>query len=349
MADYVSSALLGFQSRINKRFNAAELRELQNPILRQGMTYADFIIGDVKAVKESDKRAVYTYFLKKTAATNGTARATSPSGTQGDSGQVTLSWVTFSEPLGINMQVGMDNMFSTTTLMDHQIMDKQRILRERVGTYIVSQLHANRTQTAPTTSASRNMTWNGTNFAFENDANELDLFYENAASVMRQNKYYDQFDVVADPVIAKRARFNQFQGAGNSQNLAYQFKSYNPDGIMEHSTLGNEVATEYAAGCALVLPMASYAVIPWIPRINRDGYGDYESFNGGFGTIPDATGLPYSYAVRGWQQKQDTSAAGGVVQDIHADLELSIDIAFQVAPLSVSGETAIYEFGQLPS
>jgi hypothetical protein len=29
------------------------------------------------------------------------------------------------------------------------------------------------------------------------------------------------------------------------------------------------------------------------------------------------------------------------------DLELSVDISFNVAPISVAGETAIYEFGQL--
>lgn len=346
MADFTSSALLAFQSKISKQFNAAELRELQNPILRQALSYSDKIVANVEKIKESDKRTVYGYFLKKTAAANGTSRTYAPTGTQGDSGQVTLPWVTFSEPLGINMQVGMDNVFDTMTLLDHTIMDKQRILRERIGTYIVTQLHANRTQTAPTTAGIRNSTWSAGNFAFENDANQLDLFYENAASVMRQNKYYDKFDVIADPIIAKRARFNQFQGAGNSQNLAYQFQSYNPGGIMEHSTLGNEVATAYANGCAIVLPTASFSVIPWIPLINRQGFGDYETYNGGFGILPDGAGMPLTYAVRGWASKADTSAAGGTVQDIHMDLELSVDISFNVAPLSVSGETAIYEFGQ---
>jgi len=347
MADFTSSALLAFQSKINKKYNAAELRELQNPILRQALSYSDLVVANVAQIKQSDKRTVYGYFLKKTAATNGTARNFAPTGTQGDSGQITLPWVTCSEPLGINMQVGMDNVFDTMTLLDHMIMDKQRILRERIGTYIVTQLHANRTQTAPVTAGIRNMVWNGANFAFENDAAQLSFFYENAASVMRQNKYYDKFDVVADPIIAKQARFNQFQGAGNAQNLAYQFQSYNPNGIMEHSTLGNEVATAYISGCAIVLPTASFSVIPWIPQINRNGMGDYESFNGGFGTLPDGSGMPLTYAVRGWAQKQDTSAAGGTVQDIHMDLELSVDISFNVAPISVTGETAIYEFGQI--
>jgi hypothetical protein len=349
MANFVSSALLAFQSKIDKKFNAAELRELQNPILRNGLKYSDFIIGNVQAVKESDKRSVYTYFLKKTAATNGTARSYAPTGVQGDSGQISLSWVTFSEPLGLNMQVGYDNVFDTMTLLDHMLMDKQRILRERIGTYIVQQLHNNRTQTAPYTATARNASWNVANFAFENTANDRDLFFENAASVMRQNKYYDKLDVVADPVIFKRARYDQSQAGGNAQNLAYQFQSYNPEGIMEHETLGNEVATAYASGCAIVLPQASFAVIPWIPKINREGYGDYEDFNGGFGTVDDATGIGLTYAVRGWAQKQDTSAAGGTVQDINMNLELSVDISFNVAPISNAGETAIYEFGQLQS
>lgn len=348
MADYTSSALLAFQSKINKRFNAAELREQQNPILRNGLSYSDFIIGNVKDIKESDKRAVYTYYLKKTASVTGTARTYAPTGVQGDGGQVTLTWVTFSETLGINMQVGMDNVFDTMTLLDHQIMDKQRILRERIGQYIVAQLYAARTQASPATTATRNMTWNAVNFAFENDGAQSNLFYENAASIMRQAKYYDKLDVVADPLVAKIARFNQFQGAGNAQNLAYQFQSYNPDGIMEHTSLGNEVATNYNSGVALVLPTASFAVIPWIPKINRDGFGDYESYNGGFGTLPDATGQALTYAVRAWAQKADTSAAGGTVQDIHLDMELSVDVAFNTAPLSTAGETAIYEMAQLP-
>jgi hypothetical protein len=346
MADYVSSALLAFQSKINKRFNAAELREQQNPILRQALSYSDFIIGNVNDIKQSDKRAVYTYYLKKTSAVNGTARSYAPTGTQADSGQVTLTWVTFSETLGINMQVGMDNVFDTMTLLDHQIMDKQRILRERIGAYIVGQLYAARTQASPATTTTRNMTWNGTTFAFENDASQANLFFENAASIMRQAKYYDRLDVVADPIVFKQARFNQFQGAGNAQNLAFQFSQYNPDGIMEHPTLGRDVAVNYNSGVALVLPTASFAVIPWIPKINRDGFGDYESYNGGFGTLPDATGQALTYAVRAWAQKADTSAAGGTVQDIHIDMELSVDITFNTAPISVSGETAIYEFAQ---
>lgn len=348
MSDYISSLLLAFQSKIAKDYNSAELRELQNPILRQALGYADFIIGDVEAVKASDKRAVYTYFKNRIASTNGTARSYQPTGAQGNSGQVTLGWVTFSETSGLFRQTGADNVFNNPEMLQYQIGELQRNLRERIGTYIVQQLHTNRTQTSPSVvTSTRNMNWNGANFAFENTADQNSFIFENAASVMRQNKYYDKFDVVADPVAFKQARFSMFQGQGNMQNLTYQFGSYNPEGIMEHSVLGTSVAEPYANGCIIVCPKASFAVIPWIPLINRDGYGDYEDFNGGFGWVPDNTGLPLKYAFRGWTQKADGSANGSVHQDVQFNFELSVDIDFQAAPISNSGETAIYEFGQL--
>lgn len=346
MADYVSSALLGFQSKINKKFNAAELREQQNPILRKALGYSDFIIANVADIKASDKRTVYTYMLKKMASNTGTARATAPTGVQADSAQITLPWVTFSETLSVFMQVGYDNVFDTMTLLDHQIMQKQMRIRERIGAYIVQQLHSNRTQTAPFTTTAKNMTWNATNFAFENDGGELTKFFQNAASIMRQNKYYDKLDAIVDPIIFKQADFLRAQGAANGQNLNFQFSNYNPDGIMEHAILGSTVSTAYTNGVGIVLPNASFALIPWIPKINREGYGDYESFNGGYGTVPDATGAGIDYAVRAWAQKADGSSNGSVIQDIQIQMELSVDVSFNVAPISTANETAIYEFGQ---
>lgn len=356
MADYTASALLAFQARINKKYNAAELRELQNPILRNALGYADLLAGTktVQDIKESDKRAVDTYYLKKMAATNGTARAFAPTGVQADSGQVALSWVTFQETLGQYMQVGADNVFDDPTILDHQIMEKQRILRERIGTYIVQQLHNNRTQTAYSatlgaggTDATKNMSWNGTNFAFENSASSASTLFQNMANVMDQNKYYGMFDVIADPTAYTKAQYLMAQGESNAQNLSFQFKRFNPEGIMQHSVLGTTVAENYPFGCGICLPYASFSCIPWIPALNRKGWGDYNEYNGGFGVVPDGSGLPLIYAVRGWTQKVDGSSNGSVVQTVQVQLELSVDIAFNTAPISTSGETPVYEFGQL--
>lgn len=350
MADYVASALLPFQSRINKKYNANELRELQNPILRQALGYSDLLMGksNVDGIKESDKRSVYTFYLKKMTADNGTARTFAPVGVQSDSGQVTLSWVTFSEKLMLYAQVGYDNVFDDVSMLDHQIMEKQRILRERIGNYIVAQLHAGRTLTSPSIAdgSNRLMNFNAVTNAFENVGDQKSYFFQNAASIMRQNKYYDKFDVIADPYLYKQAEFLRNQGQGNYQNLSYQFESYK--NIMFHSVLGDQVANAYSGtGCAIVLPEASFSTVPWIPKINRTGWGDSESYNGSFMSVPDGSGMPLTYAARAWSQKADGSGNGSTVQTIQLNMELSVDIAFNVAPISVANETAIYEFGQL--
>jgi hypothetical protein len=229
------------------------------------------------------------------------------------------------------------------TMLDNQIMQVQRNLRERIGKYILQQVHTNRSQNYVGTP--RNGTWNGTNYAFEIDDNDKNRFWYDAASLMRQQKYYDRLVAIADPLTMKLADFLGAQGQGNAQNLSYQFKDFVPNGIMEHALLGDTVSSEYANGTALIMPEYAFSVIPWIPLINRIGSGDYESYNGGWGTVPDATGLGLTYAVHGWAQRADGSSNGSVVQDLKMELELSVDIAFVTDFHSTSGESSIFEFG----
>lgn len=342
MADFLSSQLLAFQSRVSQKFAEKELREQQNPILAAALSYSDFIVDNPAAIKQSERRSVNAYYLKKRTATNGTARAYNHSGTQGDSVSVALSWATYSEPIALNLTVGQDNVIKRPELLDYSIMEAQRILRERIGLYILQQCHAQRTQVKNTTI--RNATWDGVNFQMQNSAGDVTKIFQNIGSIMRQHKYYGEIDVIADSVAFKQAQFLQAQGAGNSTNLDFQFKNFS--NIWEHPLLTTSVLTTATLGLAIAMPKYSISAIPWIPFINRQGWGDYESYNGGYGTLPDATGLPLTYAVHGYAQRVDASATNGSAQDVKVDLELSVDIAFQVAPLSTANETPIFEFIQ---
>jgi hypothetical protein len=96
----------------------------------------------------------------------------------------------------------------------------------------------------------------------------------------------------------------------------------------------------------LVIPDQGFALTPWIPAVNREGWGDVDEYNGLFGIAPDAAGLDITYAVRAWTQKADGSGNGAVVQDVQTQMELSVDIAINTAPISNSGESTIYLFGQ---
>jgi hypothetical protein len=345
MANYIDSLLLAFQSRINKRFTEAELREQQNPILRVGLDNQDFIMQNAQSIKEGPSRSVKGYQFKRMAATNGTTRTYNHTGNQGDSMEVTLNWATFSEPMSILLTIGDDNVIKRPEIFDNQMMQIQRILRERVGLYLVQQLHAGRTQVSNATV--RNATFNSTTDAFEISQADKDEFFAFVASVMQQHKYYGKLDLMVDNVLGPRANKLRNQGSSNATNLAYQFGDFS--NIMQHNTLGVDVATDYTDGAvAIALPENSFAFIPWIPAINRKGWGDYESYVGGYGVAPDSTGLGLTYAVHGYANRVDASAAGGTAQDVRVELEVSVDVAFQAADISTANETPIYEFALLP-
>lgn len=345
MANYIDSLLLAFQSRINKRFNEAELREQQNPILRVGLANQDFVMNNAQTIKEGPARAVKGYQFKKMAASNGTTRTYNHTGNQGDSMEVTLNWATFSEPMSILLTIGDDNIIKRPEIFDNQMLQIQRILRERVGLYLVQQLHAGRTQTSNATV--RNATFNAATDAFEIAQADKENVFAFIASVMKQHKYSGKYDLMVDNVLGPVANKLRNQGSSNNTNLAYQFGDFS--NIMEHNTLGIDVATDYADGSvAIALPENSFAFIPWIPAINRKGWGDYESYVGGYGTTPDATGMPLNFAVHGYANRVDASAAGGTAQDVRVELEVSVDVAFQAADISTANETPIYEFALVP-
>lgn len=359
MADYIASLLLAYQGKVDAKLNAAETREIENPILVKALGYADLALGPVKAedIRQSDKRTVYTYILNKQTSSGGTARQYAPTGTQSNSTQAALTWVTFTETFQLFAQTGMDNVFATQVMLEHQLAEKQKRLRERVGQYIVQQLHTNRTQVARSETNGGNggtklMTWDNANFVFTNSSDQSAFFWENAQNVMKQCNYYGKFDAIADALTYKSARFLQNQSVGNAVNYDYQFADYNPGGIMFHTTLGTAVAESAATpnnGTAILLPTgdtAAFSVIPWIPLRNRMGDGDYTTYNGGFGTLSDDSGVPYTYAVRGWAQKADGSGNGSVSQDTVQYMELSVDIAFLTAPITTANETPIIEFVQ---
>ena len=78
------------------------------------------------------------------------------------------------------------------------------------------------------------------------------------------------------------------QGAQNATaNLTIQFDNMD-------ITMTNEVIdASYTSnnGTALAMPAGTFAALPWIPKQNREGMGDYDSYVGGWGTFPDPFGL----------------------------------------------------------
>lgn len=346
MADYITSALLAAQAKITPRFTEAELRERQNPILRVGLANQDYLMEDVKTIKESEKRTVKGYQHKVMSADNGTARSHNFTGSQGDSIEVDINWSTYTENLGIYLSVGADNVMKYAEILANQISQKQRIIRERIGKALVTSLHAGRTATSNATV--RNAVFNSSNNAFEIAASDKDQFFAFLRSVMNQHKYLGDVDVIVDSVLDPVARKIAAQGSQNGTNMAYQLQGMS---VMPHDILGTDVAVSAYenGGVAIALPKNAFAFIPWIPKRYREGFGNPLSDVGIYATMPDETGLPLTYSLRGYAAKADGSSNGGTVDDVKVNWQLGVDVATQIQEISVANETPIYEFALLSS
>jgi hypothetical protein len=135
------------------------------------------------------------------------------------------------------------------------------------------------------------------------------------------------------------------QGGGNQNNTLFQFTGY--DAIESSSKTILAVPGTYLAS-GIFFETGLVGVVPWIPQLNRKALDPNKIMNtvGDFGmfmlpeyNIPVAVS---AYATRG-----DSSAVGGSVQDVKIQYELSIDLGFSFAPVSVLNGSPIFTSGVL--
>lgn len=345
MANLSDSQLPVILGAVTRAMNDPNRRRRIDPILPVLLANQAFMLNDPRALKESSKRPVSATFRKKKAAGGGTARSHNFTGSETDSGKVDLSWYTFSENVSFNLSSTADNVYGSAEQMVYSLEETQRVLRERIGLDFVTKLHTNRRSL--NVSGTRLMAFQDTKDAFENPGNDESRFFFNIQSVMRQMYYGGPYDMLLDPVAAQKFYALKAQGQANNTNQQYQFQDY--AGVMEHTALGLDVALDasYTNGAAIVMQQGVVSVLPWIPKKYRDGFGANEFNEVGVGTtIPDLSGLPITYTLRGYSVKADTNASNGDVDDITTHWQLSVDMSFNVAPLETAGDSPIFLFAQ---
>lgn len=355
--NYYDSALFGYQGRVNPGYNKAELRELDTEVLTVGLANQQYLmdVKEIESIKESTLRPVYGYQFVRKPSTNGTAMTAFNTGIQGASVQVPLTWIAFTEEFFTYQTTGYDNIMQFNEIFDNEMSQAQRNLRERLRIALTNNLYTNRTGYNPGGIKLGN--WNAATTAYE--IGDPTKVWADMSSIMRQNKYgYSKYDVFADSTLYSNFEYSIAQGTMNATNLAYQFakEAVKPgaggrmNNIWEDIILGNEVLIEnaYTNGTAIVLPQQAFAYIPWMPKIYKDGGGNYEDYAGGYSMVADDTIPGLDYMAHGWTTQADTSANHGYTQDKVIQWQIGIYVAFQVAVLSNANETPIYQFALVP-
>lgn len=352
MANFVASNLVAAQAKFNQRFQEPELRRKQNPALMLALNNLTATIPNHVELRTREDRAVNAYLFQRRAASGGTARAARPVGTKGNSTQVGLTWQTVSETFQISMKQGDNNVFAYQEMLMNEMLQVAQNMHDRLGTIFLNYLITNRNQLELTDP--QGASWNGSQNAYEVDQADSTFFFQKLASIMKQHYYTGQLDVIADSLAFQKAQQLRAQGAQNANNLTFQFDDLNIVNTTETIVSGSTYQ-----GSALAMPSGAFAALPWIPKQNREGYGDYESYNGGYGTMIDPLGaqitgldangqvttVPLTYAVYAYTQAADDQANNGYYQDQVTTFEISLDIAPTLAPLSGANESVVNEFG----
>ncbi len=339
MANFDTSNLLTAQTLVQKKYAAPEMRMKPAPAFALLTANSNFLIESAEVLRTREDRAIEAHLLARTKRTSGSTRVYNHTGTFDDSAKVTLTWTTKSDTFKISLKLLDKSVFDFNTVLANKFEQACMNILEDKETEAIAYLRAQRATQQPTIKGG---TFNSTTDAVEIDAADIEAkrFFARLRSIMRQNYFSSNLDVIADSNVIVTAEYLAAQGSGNATNYGYQFQNMN---IAESVELDD---SNYTAGSVLAMPAGSVAALNWIPKQNRQGRGDYNTYVGGYGTF---NFMGYTFAVHGYAQRADTNATNGSEQDVVMEFEVSLDSSYNKAPLSYTTnrtDSVIVEFAQ---
>jgi hypothetical protein len=337
MANFDVSNLLTAQTILADRYKTPEMRMKPAPAFGLLTGNENFLVVGAETLKTRDDRPIEAHLLTRTKRSSGSARAHNHTGTIDDTSKVTLTWTTKSDKTSISLKLLDKSLFDFNTVLANKLEQCCMNILEDKETEAIAYLRAQRATQQPTIKGG---TFSAANDAVEIAAANSTSFFQRLKSIMRQNYFSGQLDIIADSLLQIEAEYLAAQGAGNDANRQYQFPGLR---IFESVELAD---SNYANGIVMAMPQGSVATLNWIPKQNRQGWGDYNDYNGGYGTF---NFMGYTFAVHGYAQRADTSAANGDAQDVQMEFELSLDSSYNKAPLVYTTsrtDSVIVEFAQ---
>lgn len=348
MANYTASILAKGQAKITAQFQAPEIRAQMPTVMGMALQNQHISIPDAQELRKSPLRPVDVNFFTNIAPGTATAKAALHTGTIADSSVINVTYVQTVETFSLPAKLADNNIFAYQELFNNQYEQKWRNLRTRQDNAALAYLYAHRCQLTSAVvnarAASANAgTWNQTNFAEEIDNTNQKLFMQYLKSFMAAQYYTGPYDVLSDLQIARGFEYEKNQGSSNANNFSFQF------GNASVYTTQNVIDPAYTLGAALVMPKGTFAGLNWNEALNRRGWGtDPNSSLGIVGTIGDPMGSGATADISIYSQRADTSSntTGGSTQDFVDQYELTLTIGYVTPPLSLVGDSAVFEVAQ---
>jgi hypothetical protein len=344
VANYASSVLVNAQAKLATKYNEAELRRKNRPVIDMATKNVPYCLPDHQSIRVSENRTVEVKYLKKRTAGSATAKVALHTGTKGDSGTLNLSWNSLVETFYTSRKQAQNNVISFEAMFQHELEQAIQNIKDRAETAGVASVFSNRSQINNTTvvaaSAGTAAAWNTTNKAVDVASGSASYFAQVIRQVMTGRLYQGQYDVLTDLIQYGAFERTMNQGAGNSTNTSFQFANMNIAPTVD------TMSGAYSAGQALVMPAGSFAGLVWNDPMNRKGIEAGENAVGTFGTLIDPFGSGLIFDISHYVVRADESSNGGGVQDVQDQWEVTLNIAWAVPPISTSSDSAIHLFAQ---
>ena len=335
MTYYSSNELNGFQVYWAQRPNEIIMRKTPTPFLSVFLKNAPMFLADFYAIKESDKRVGTAHSLDRSPAPTTSARSCTHTACCGDCTEVHLTWTTYTaQNICMSWGRSSDNMFDWEAQFANQVMNRIMDLYRDIEAATLAYCNAN--QTTIHNGVGGLGAWNA-NIWRVAIADRLQYFAY-CKQMMASNSYFSTMDMINSLSIDAEYNLVNTQGTGNALHLMWQNA-----GLQMWGSPTLPVTAGYR-GDSYILPIGSSGIVPWIPKINRDGKGDPGSTAGQWTNLISPFGDGLQFAVHITESCSDTSQTNGVVQDFVRNYEISIDISTGTTPMA-GGETAIYHTG----
>lgn len=339
MANFDVSNLLTAQTMVADRYKQPEMRMKPAPAFGLLTSNENFLVVGAETLRTREDRAIEAHLLTRTKRSTSASRTHNHTGTIDDSQKVTLTWTTKADKFTISLKLLDKSMFDFNTVLANKFEQACMNILEDKETESIAYLRAQRATQQP--AGLKTASFEDTNDSVEIAASNANTFLQRVKSIMKQNYFGGRLDIISDSNMQVAFDHMVAQGQSNNTNLQYQFPGLN---IAESVELAD---ANYSNGIILAMPEKSACAINWIPKQNRTGWGDYNSYVGGYGTFEF---LGYRFAVHGYAQRADTNATNGNSQDVTMEFEVSLDSSYNKSPLAyVTGRTdsVIVQFAQM--
>ena len=247
----------------------------------------------------------------------------------------------FREEIKISDLENYENDINRMQHLGMMMMQKVRNLKDRIETYLATQIEAARSQEATNLyTYPAEFAWDGvTDFEYSVDLANQDNYWRHVRAMSMRNMLGMNYGMVGSPEVDFNLSYIANQGQGNSTNIPYSVAGLSE---FEWSNAITNAAGERSN--AYLYRPGAFGVQFWVNKLHANGRSNgYQQW----GTMNDPD-LGFNIEVYTEKGKTDTSGTitGGQL-DYTEDIVLFAEVSFVGQPADANNKTDIYKIVQL--